>query len=219
MIYLSGLVGFLLVLTAEARIGNSSELSFCTETKECLLFDPVCETSVFEARHYDSQTWVSTNETSICMEFASMGLFRRLFGYITGNNVDGKQIIMTAPVLIKMPKAGYFFKSYTMSFLLPAGFQGKAPQPTDTKVYIEQKPKMKVYAKSFGGWMMTGALKNQASSLATALDLVEAEYKEDFYYAVGYNSPMKVFNRHNEVWFVGEDKLVCAAKDSSSEEI
>lgn len=46
---------------------------------------------------------------------------------------------------------------------------------------------MKVYVKSYGGWMLTQSVKDNAKSLSDALDLVDAKYTKDFHYAVGYN--------------------------------
>ncbi|XP_035511022.1 heme-binding protein 2 [Morone saxatilis] len=214
MIYLSGLVGFLLVLTAEARVGNSSQLTFCTETEQCLLFDLICKTDKYEARHYDSVKWVSTEETSFFMEMASMRAFRRLFEYITGANKDGKKIAMTAPVIVKIPNKRFWETAvFTMSFLLPMEHQNNPPKPTDDKVHIHDMPAMTVYGQSYGGWMTSMADKNNANSLSSALDSVQANYKKDFHYAVGYNSPMTMFNRHNEVWFVTDDDPECPSSE------
>ncbi|XP_044036994.1 heme-binding protein 2 [Siniperca chuatsi] len=217
MIYLSGLVGFLLVLTAEGRVGNSSQLQFCSETEQCLLFDLICETDQYEVRHYDSVRWVSTNETSYFMEIAAMRAFRRLYEYITGANENGKKIQMTAPVVVKMSDKKFWEMGvYTTSFLLPAEHQMNPPKPTNDKVYIHDMPDMKMYVRSYGGWMTSLSDKNKANSLSSALDSVGAKYKKGFHYAVGYNSPMTMFNRHNEVWFVAEDEPICT---SSSEEL
>ncbi|KAK6311391.1 hypothetical protein J4Q44_G00170550 [Coregonus suidteri] len=70
LVYFAGLVGLLLILTAEARIGNSSESSFCTESRECLLYDLVCKNDDYEVRHYDSVKWVSTDEECYFMDKA-----------------------------------------------------------------------------------------------------------------------------------------------------
>ncbi|KAM7371794.1 hypothetical protein PAMP_009004 [Pampus punctatissimus] len=216
MIYISGLVGFLLVLTAEARVGNSSELSFCTETQQCLLFDLICETAEYEVRHYDSVKWVSTDETSFFMEIAAMRAFKRLYRYITGANKNAKDIAMTAPVVVKMvDKKFWEMGVYTMSFLLPAEHQMNPPEPIDDKVYIQEMPDMTVYVRPYGGWMTSLSDHIKANSLSSALNSADAQYKKDFHYAAGYNSPMTMFNRHNEVWFVTKDDPVC----SSSEEL
>ncbi|XP_040014819.1 heme-binding protein 2 [Xiphias gladius] len=217
MIYLSGLVGFLLVLTAEARVGNSSQLHFCSETKQCLLFDPICRTDEYEVRHYDSVKWVSTDETSFFMEFVAMKAFRRLYEYITGTNDHGKEIEMTAPVVVKMPDKKFWEMGvYTVSFMLPAEYQKRPPNPTDNKVYIHDMPEMKVYVRSYGGWMMSTSDQRTASSLSNALDLVDAKYKKGFHYAAAYNSPMTIFNRHNEVWFVADDDPACSSSEESN---
>ncbi|XP_042247755.1 heme-binding protein 2 [Thunnus albacares] len=214
MIYISGLVGFLLLLTAEARVGNSSQLQFCTETQQCLLFDLVCETADYEVRHYDSVKWVSTDETSFFMEIAAMRAFKRLYRYITGANDNAKTIEMTAPVVVKMTDKKFWEMGvYTMSFLLPVEHQMNPPQPTDDKVYIQKTPDVKMYVRSYGGWMTSMADSKKASSLSSALNSVGAEYKRGFHYAVGYNSPMTMFNRHNEVWFVAEDDPVCYSSE------
>ncbi|XP_067333638.1 heme-binding protein 2 [Channa argus] len=216
MIYLSGLVGFLLVLSGEARVGNSSQLPFCFETKQCLLFDLFCKTDEFEVRHYDSVKWVSTDEASFLMEVAIYKSSGRLYEYIAGSNLNGHKIEMTAPVVVKIPDKRFWeIGTYTMSILLPAEYQKNPPQPTDNKVYINKTPELNVYVKSYGGWVTFLSDKNTVTRLSSALDLVGAEYKKDFHYVAGYNSPITIFNRHNEVWVVAEDDPVC----SSSEEL
>ncbi|KAI3359173.1 hypothetical protein L3Q82_002708 [Scortum barcoo] len=187
--YKAGLVGFLLVLTAEARVGNSSELRFCFETPQCLLFDRICTADDYEVRRYTSVKWVSTEETSFIMELAAMRAFRRLYDYITGANKNGQKIEMTAPVIVKMPAGKRFWEMgvYRMSFLLPAEHQKKPPKPTDEKVFIDEMPEMKVYVKSYGGWLSTTSDRNNAKELSDTLDLFNAEYRKDFYYGAGYN--------------------------------
>ncbi|XP_028268872.1 heme-binding protein 2 [Parambassis ranga] len=214
MIYLPGLVGFLLVLTAEARVGNSSELAFCFETQECLLFHPICEANGYEVRYYESVKWVSTDEKFFWMDIAVMKAFRRLYKYITGENENGEKIQMTTPVVVKRPKEqGFRMNDYTISFLLPADYQKNAPKPTDPKVYIHDSPDMRVYVKSYGGWM-TGMSDNyKAEDLSSVLNSVNAEYEKEFHYAAGYNSPLTIFNRHNEVWFVAKDDPVCPSSE------
>ncbi|KAM6957142.1 heme-binding protein 2 [Aplochiton taeniatus] len=213
LVYFAAFVGLLLVLTAEARVGNSSESLFCTETKECLLYDVVCQNGDYEVRHYDSVKWVSTVEKSMVMEMGQMMAFRRLFKYITGANADGAKIEMTCPVTIKVEKGASFWESntYTMSFVLPSNFQTAPPKPTDEKVYIHESTHMKAYVRSYGGWMMGIRDKMQAESLANELDSVQASYVKEYHYAVGYDSPMKMWNRHNEVWYVAAGEPVCSS--------
>lgn len=202
----------LLGLTVEGRIGDSkSESSYCTETKECLLFDLVCEGDGYEVRHYDAAKWVSTEEQSHFMELAISRAFKKLYKYITGENEAGAKIDMTAPVLIKVKEDASILGSsvYVLNFLLPSDFQANPPKPTDPSVYFTDTPDMNVYVKSYGGWMMSVVSKIKAQQLKTSLDNVQASYETEYHYDVGYNSPMKILNRHNEEWYIVKGEPVC----------
>ncbi|XP_024127546.1 heme-binding protein 2 [Oryzias melastigma] len=210
MIFLAGLVGFVLALTAEARVGDSSNSKLCTETKECLLFDLVCETSTYQVRRYDSVKWVSTNESSYFFEIAAPKMFSKLFKYITGENEEGQKIEMTSPVVVRIPEKRIWEKGeYTMSFLLPSEHQSNPPKPTNEDVYIKETPEMNVYLKSYGGWITTMSDNIKSNALSSALDAANAAYKKGSHYAVGYNSPMTILKRNNEVWYMVEGDPVC----------
>uniref|UniRef100_A0AAY5KV23 Heme-binding protein 1 n=1 Tax=Esox lucius TaxID=8010 RepID=A0AAY5KV23_ESOLU len=210
-VYFAGLIGLLLFLTAEARIGNSSESPFCTETKECLLYDLLCQTDDYEVRHYDAAKWVTTDEESYVFDKATYTAFMRLFKYINGSNNDGVKIDMTAPVIIKVQEKKRIWQSaiYTLSFLLPSAYQNDPPQPTDNKVYFTDLPDMKVYARTYGGYMVSLTTAYNSMQLKKQLDRAQASYNTEYYYAVGYDSPMKIMNRHNEVWYIAEGEPVC----------
>ncbi|XP_041718720.1 heme-binding protein 2 [Coregonus clupeaformis] len=213
MVYFAGLVGLLLILTAEARIGNSSESSFCTESRECLLYDLVCKNDDYnyEVRHYDSVKWVSTDEECYFMDKAMYTAFGRLFKYITGYNEAGVNIDMTTPVTVKIEEKKRMWQSsvFTLNFLLPSDYQMTPPQPSDDRVYFTEMPDMKVYVRSYGGWMMSLTSSVNSMLLKRQLDKVQATYNKDYHYAVGYDSPMKILNRHNEVWYMVEGEPVC----------
>merc|ERR1739838_423001 len=92
MILIPGLVGLLLVLTADARLGYSSQLStVCTETKECLLYDRICENENYEVRYYSSLKWVSTDASGLLMGVPTIEAFMRLFRYITTSRDPDKE--------------------------------------------------------------------------------------------------------------------------------
>ncbi|KAA0705386.1 Heme-binding protein 2 [Triplophysa tibetana] len=212
MIYLTGVVVLVLGLTVEGRIGDSnSENSFCTETKECLLFDLVCKGDGYEVRHYEGAKWVTTEAESYFMEIAMSNAFGKLFKYITGENEAGAKIDMTAPVIIKSKEKKSMWESsvYVLSFLLPSDYQANPPKPKDSSVYFTETPDMKVYVKSYGGWMITGIPTLKAKQLKTSLNKVQASYESSYHYNVGYNSPMTMWNRHNEVWYIVKGEPVC----------
>ncbi|KAK3511812.1 hypothetical protein QTP70_024859 [Hemibagrus guttatus] len=207
-------VAFVLLFsfTTEARIGNSSEpTSYCTETKECLLFDLICKGEEYEVRHYEAAKWVTTEAESMFKDLAKMKAFRKLYNYITGENEAGAKIDMTAPVIIKVKEEVPLLEKsvYVLSFLLPSDYQKQPPQPNESTVYFTDMPDMKVYVKSFGGWMVSAVANKYSNDLKEALDKAEATYNTDYHYEVGYNSPMKLMNRHNEVWYEVKGSPVC----------
>ncbi|KAM4717439.1 heme-binding protein 2 [Anableps anableps] len=214
MICLAGLVGLLLVLTTEARVGDSSQLDFCNETEQCLLFDLICKNSIYEVRHYDSVKWVSTNYTTFSMEFMMVPSFWRLYKYITGENEAGQKIPMTAPVLMRMPEKSIFKRDvFTMSFLLPAEYQMDPPKPTNDDVYIQEMPAMNVYVISHEDFMSTLSDNRCSKKLSTALDSASAQYRKGFHYAAGYDSPKPKKKRHTEVWYIVEGDPVCSSSE------
>ncbi|XP_023677723.1 heme-binding protein 2 isoform X2 [Paramormyrops kingsleyae] len=217
MVYLAGLVVLLSVAGVEARVGNSTESSFCTETKECLLFDLVCKTSDFEVRHYSSVRWVSTDVTSHLLDIAQVTGFLRLYKYINGANVDGVKIDMTAPIIVKVEEDDSFWEStvFTINFLLPSAFQGNVSEPTDSTVYFTDMPDMKVYVRDYGGLMISITDALNRKWLAKNLKKVNASYVEEFHYAVKYDSPTQILNRRNEVWYVVKGDPVCSDPDGT----
>ncbi|XP_038143893.1 heme-binding protein 2 [Cyprinodon tularosa] len=210
MICLTGFVTLMLIFTAEARVGDSSQLNFCSETEQCLLFDSICNSTTYEVRHYESVKWVSTDYKTFSMELMMFPSFWRLYGYITGENEEGKKIDMTAPVLIKIPEKKMYKQGvFTMSFLLPAEYQNNPPQPTNKDVYIQEMPAMNVYVRSHGDMMHTFADNKHCEELSSALRPVNAKYEKGFHYGAGYNRPSWNKKCHSEVWYVVEGDPVC----------
>ncbi|XP_029112064.1 heme-binding protein 2 [Scleropages formosus] len=212
MVYLPGLLVLMLMVTAKGSIGPSNNSSFCTESKECLLFDVVCKTGEYEVRHYDPSRWVSTDAEAYFMGVGAAMAFRRLFKYISGANEEAVNIDMTAPVLVKIPEERNMWEPavYTLSFLLPSEYQENPPKPTTEKLYFTDMPEMNVYVRSYGGWMLSLTSRLHSHLLTRALDRVRASYNSSYHYCLGYDSPMKLLDRHNEIWYVAEGEPVCS---------
>ncbi|XP_071783878.2 uncharacterized protein soul5l [Centroberyx gerrardi] len=211
MAFISVLAVLALVVSAEGGVGPSSNTSFCTESKECLEYELICKTDEYEVRHYSPTRWVSTDAEAYFMGVGAAMAFRRLFQYITGANEGGIQMEMTAPVLVKIPEETKMWEPaiYTLNFPLPAAYQDKPPTPTNDKLYFTEMPDMDVYVRSYGGWMLSVTSRLHAHLLTKELERVHAPCNRTYHYGVGYDSPLKLLNRHNEVWYVAEGEPVC----------
>ncbi|KAM7419705.1 hypothetical protein PAMA_016678 [Pampus argenteus] len=211
MAFISVLVMLALLVSVEGSVGPSTNTSFCTESKECLEYKLVCKTDEYEVRHYSPTRWVSTDAEAYFMGVGAAMAFRRLFQYITGTNEGGVQMEMTAPVLVKIPEETKMWEPaiYTLNFPLPAAYQDKPPAPTNDKLYFTEMPEMDVYVRSYGGWMLSVTSRLHAHLLTKELERVGASYNHSYHYGVGYDSPLKLLNRHNEVWYVAEGDPVC----------
>ena len=109
---------------------------------------------------------------------------------------------MTAPVATRVvPGAGPNCESsFTVSFYIPPANQADPPNPTNADVFIEEFPEMTVYTRSFGGFADDNKFLTEAKDLSSKLN--GRKVHEEFYFTAGYDSPFKLFNRTNEVWFV-----------------
>ena len=73
--------------------------------------------------------------------------FRRLGGYIFGDNADDQRIAMTAPVTQSIEDGGYW-----VSFFMPAEFEmDNLPDPTDPSVEHHTQPASQVAVISYSG--------------------------------------------------------------------
>jgi len=150
----------------------------------------------------------------------SSEMFKQLFKYISGVNDRGEEINMTRPVttLHHVERKDYLgnVEIQEMCFYLPEAYQPQhqhedagpsprhialaPPKPLEnSKVFIHTRPEMEVYVRTFGGYAIN---QDTWESHKKALqdDLIGKSYDDNEYFTVGYNSPMHLFNRRNEVW-------------------
>ncbi|KAM8946402.1 heme-binding protein 2 [Pelodytes ibericus] len=167
----------------------------------------VHEASEYETRQYEATKWVSTAVESLKdWDSAVSTGFMRLFKYIQGSNEKEVKIEMTAPVTTFIqPGAGPACESsITVSFYIPSEHQNEPPKPTDANIFIEERPKTTVYVRCFGGFTSEAKNREQLLQLSESLKRDEKSFEENIYYTAGYDSPFKLFNRHNEVWLVAK---------------
>jgi len=154
----------------------------------------------YEMRQYQSVNWVCT-EATYKME-REPEMFRKLFRYISGANKEQEEVEMTVPVLSQMNLLADGMVNKQMCFYLNKKHQANPPTPTDPAVVIEQNKEFTVYVHKFGGYAMSDSVNlREARRFAEVLRNAGEEVDADLFYTAGYDSPMKFWNRRNEVMF------------------
>eukprot|EP00890_Picochlorum_soloecismus_P006538 jgi/Picsp_1/709/NSC_00703-R1_heme-binding protein 2-like len=194
------------VSTSTRTLGSSISWNkpwFC-HNSECPEYEVLESRLHYEKRKYKKGLWVSTRVESHLYPVATSIGFRRLFGYITGDNEDGIEINMTSPVRVTtMPSSGPFCKqNFTVSFFVPTEFhEAGAPIPTDPNVYIDPSDEMTVYVGSAGGFKVDDfSISRMLDALVQDLDQEGVRYQSEPITFAGYDPPFRLRNRHNEVW-------------------
>jgi len=208
---------------------------------DCPRFKTVRKGRGYDVRCYERQTWVKTDNDEIDQkDFKSM--FKRLFAYIRGANEDKRKIRMTAPVVVSMWYNISNHKTWSnMRFWSssrrrgPWSEQSEAceactdenagsiecphhcgpPKPTDPKVKISRTPQVCLYVRSFDGWVMSRSYSyyKQLWYLSQDLKRDNRNYVKGLSFLGLYDSPMRLFGRHNEVM-----RLVsCGRRDCTAE--
>ena len=163
----------------------------------------------FEIRQY-APVIVAETKVSGRFEWAGNAAFRRLAGYIFGNNRRRASIAMTAPVVqepasekiamtapVTQEAAG---KEWVVSFVMPAQYTMETlPEPLDPAVRLRKRPGQLMAAVAYSGTWRKSVYEKKRKQL-------EAFITARGYAVVGpavfarYNSPMTLpFLRRNEV--------------------
>jgi len=145
--------------------------------------------------------------TQLLRKKPSRLLFMKLFRYISGLNKGVEEIPMTSPVLsLVMPLAKRRIHKQ-MCFYLGKRFSTvEPPKPRNNEVQIITKDKFVVYVHTFGGYALKDANWIEESEKFKVWlgeekgeDLNEIDFSK--FLIAGYDSPMKFWNRRNEVLF------------------
>ena len=172
-----------------------SQLFFLNSQRniETYAFTIIDSYETIEIRQYEASLFTSVQMSSNNYRKTSSKGFSVLAGYIFGGNDKEEKIAMTSPVAMSLKD------STTMLFLVPKKYtRDNLPVPNDSSIEFKDIPEKRVAAISFGGWASDSKIAAFKSKLITALNTKGIEYTDNFYF-LGYNAPMEVFNRKNEV--------------------
>jgi hypothetical protein len=148
----------------------------------------------FEIRYYPKSIMATvTSNTETYMDNSNSN-FRRLAGYIFGNNNREDKISMTAPV--HMQKKG---NKNEMSFVMPSQYKmEQLPTPRDSSIKLHYSEEGYYAAIKFGGYANNRIIENKEEQLKKLIEQKGYEIIGLFHF-LGYNAPWDFLNRENEI--------------------
>ena len=118
-------------------------------------------------------------------------------------NQQQEEVEMTSPVLSTIQLLDNNMMTKEMCFYLEEKHQANPPTPVDEAVKIEQNKEFTVYVHTFGGYAMKDAVNiKEAVKFAEVLGSAGEEVDTSTFYTAGYDSPMKFWNRRNEIMYL-----------------
>merc|ERR1712213_276583 len=177
----------------------------------------------YEMRLYPSVKWACTEltyerekvegEVEALQEYSSSKrdrknkpqykMFMKLFKYNSGVNKEQEEVAMIAPVLTSLKLLANNQVTKEMCFYMEKKHQANPPTPVDPDVKIVTNKEFTVYVHRFGGYAMKDAVNiREAQKFAEVLDNDGVEVDKSFFYTAGYDSPMKFWNRRNEIMYL-----------------
>ena len=172
-----------------------SQLFFLNSQRniETYAFTIIDSYETIEIRQYEASLFTSVQMSSNNYRKTSSKGFSVLAGYIFGSNNKEEKIAMTSPVAMSLKD------STTMLFLVPKKYtRDNLPVPNDSRIEFKDIPEKRVGAISFGGWANDSKIASFKKKLIDVLNSKGIKYTDNFYF-LGYNAPMEVFNRKNEI--------------------
>ena len=147
----------------------------------------------FEIRNYEATLFTAVKLVTNKYDKVSSKGFSVLAGYIFGGNNKEEKIAMTSPVAMTLKD------TTTMMFMVPKKYKKEdLPIPNNPLIEFKEIPAKKMAAISFKGWADDKKIASYKKKLIKALEKEGIKYSNNFLF-LGYNAPMEVFNRKNEV--------------------
>lgn len=147
-----------------------------------------------EIRYYPSAVMASVQSPRSGYSASSNNNFRKLAGYIFGDNQQQAKIAMTAPVHMEWDNQGS-----SMSFVMPEGYTlQNLPKPSASDIRLHASEEEYVAVLRFGGYASDKAIAEKQEELQRLLKQAGIQHNSHFRF-LGYNAPWDFINRRNEV--------------------
>ena len=143
-----------------------------------------------EIRQYKSAIYASYTPEN---EKERNNSFRKVAGFIFGDNSSSEKISMTSPVVIKL------HNNYEMAFSMPKKYNLKnLPSPNNKAINIYTEPGALKACVKYSGYTNSSVEDKKINELKNILLKYNYSHKNDFEVLV-YNSPFDFLNRRNEI--------------------
>lgn len=169
-------------------------MSFRSKNIEKQKYRVVKKEKSFEIRFYPPAIFATTRSAAKSYRELGSSGFRKIAGYIFGNNETSAKIAMTAPVHMDINEKGS-----SMSFVMPSEYTlDKLPRPADARIELHESPAVYMAAIEFGGYASDQKIKQYVELLVQALKQNGIKTTGNPTY-LGYNAPYEFIGRKNEV--------------------
>jgi len=183
-----------LIVVSVILIAFQSFMVISTNRTEKQIYKVIKKEDEFEIRYYPPATFATIQSSAKNYRELSGNGFRKIAGYIFGNNESSSKIAMTTPVHMDINDEGS-----SMSFVMPSAYDiNNLPRPNDVNVKLHQTPGEYVAAISFGGFANDASIKKYAAELEKSLGKKGIKSIGHFRY-LGYNPPYQLVGRKNEI--------------------
>jgi hypothetical protein len=183
-----------LIVVSVILIAFQSFMVISTNRTEKQAYKVIKKEDEFEIRYYPPATFATIQSSAKNYRELSGNGFRKIAGYIFGNNESSSKIAMTTPVHMDINDEGS-----SMSFVMPSAYDiNNLPRPNDANVKLHQTPGEYVAAIAFGGFANDASIKKYAAELEKALGNKGIKSIGHFRY-LGYNPPYQLVGRKNEI--------------------
>lgn len=196
---------FILVLLKVSCDDDWKTPDFC-RNYECPKYKVVTKLrNDIEVREYEESKWASVSMMGMSYNFMVKKAYRSLASYFNGANTKDEKIKMTIPVVEKLNSTVVFTETEpmgTMLFYLGYRFQKDvdAPKPREEKLSLVKLVSKKYAVIQYGGYSKQSDQEEHLRKLGTYLTEKKMKYVTDYFFFAGYDSPLKFWNRHNEIW-------------------
>ena len=169
-------------------------MSFASKRIEKQKYRVIKKEKEFEIRYYPPAIFATTRSSAKSYRELGNSGFRKIAGYIFGNNESSAKIAMTVPVHMDINEKGS-----SMSFVMPSEYTlDKLPRPVDGRVELHESPAVYMAAIEFSGYASDQKIKQYADQLSQSLKKNGIKMIGNPTY-LGYNAPYEFIGRKNEV--------------------